>query len=414
LRAAAARVGAYPQTDHVTGPAVACHRRAGTKGIGLDDGRRYGQRRAVKGDGAARMAQAGCPSRHRRLLQSRTASTPDRFHTGPLPHMREDAIVAVRTWDGTTRVASLDARTVEVRQRLADCAKRYDWPGVFAVLDAEPGLVNAARPGGRSWYAPLHQAAHAGTAADVVGRLVELGAWRGLRNAAKQRPVDLARRGQHAHLIGMLEPLIRIEVPAETLRRIQVYFHAVIQARVQHLVDQHALRLPELEVLLELDEPRMSFPVPGLHGRFEFWLEPAGADTRLIVDAFAERHEVTAKEVRVHDHPAPTLVRVPDDRAGFAALVTFAHTYNGYDLHGGTEGLSTVVLPVYRHWKRTGAVPDDVDVLRACLFFQQRSHYWDGGSWDFETEPFVVALLTRIRTQSGGAVPLRSAKTGPQ
>ncbi|MCT9934509.1 hypothetical protein N5079_30320 [Planotetraspora sp. A-T 1434] len=322
--------------------------------------------------------------------------------------------MAEQTWDGTTRVASLDARAAEARQRLADCAKQYDWPGVFEVLDAEPGLVNSARPDGKSWYAPLHQAAHAGAAAEVVERLVELGAWRGLRNAAGKRPVDVAQRGNHKHLLGVLEPSRRIEVPAESLRRIQVYFHAVIRAQVQHLIDQHALRLPELEVLLEFDEPQMWFPVPDMHGRYEFRLEPDGPDTRLIIDAFAERHEVTAKEVRVRAHPVPTLVRVPDDRAGFAALVTFAHTYNGYDLHGGTEGLPQVVLPVHGHWEQTGELPDDIDVLRACLFFQQRSHYWDGDSWDFETEPFVVALLTRIRALSGGTVPLRSPKPAPR
>ncbi len=315
--------------------------------------------------------------------------------------------MAEQTWDGTTRVTS------PVRQRLADCAKRYDWPGVFAILDAEPALVNSVRPGGASWFAPLHQAAHAGAAVAVVERLVGFGGWRGLRTAAGERPVDLARRGKHTHLLDVLEPPRRADVPAETLRRIQVYFHAVIRARVQHLVDGHALRLPELEVLLELAEPRMVFPVPDLHGRFEFRLEPAGPDSRLVVDAFAERHEVTATQVRLLAHPSPPLVRVPDADAGFPELVTFAHTYNGYDLHGGPAGLNEVTIPVHREWKRTGDLPGDVDALRACLFFQQRSHYWDGGLWDFETEPFVVALLARIRALSGGTVPHRSVKPAP-
>ncbi|GAB3827713.1 hypothetical protein ACFPIJ_08030 [Dactylosporangium cerinum] len=318
--------------------------------------------------------------------------------------------MAEQTWDGTTRLTSPTSPQVLVRQRLADCAKRYDWPGVFAVLDAEPGLVNAVRPGGASWFAPLHQAAHAGAAVAVVERLVGLGAWRGLRTAAGERPVDLARRGNHAHLLGALEPPRRADVPAETLRRIQVYLHAVIRARAGHLVDEHALRLPELDVLLELDEPRMVFPVPGLHGRFEFRLEPDGPGTRLLVDVFAERHEVTAQEVRLHAVAGAASVRVPDEQAGFPELVTFAHTYNGYDLHGGSAGLAELAVPVQRHWERTGELPGDVDVLRACLFFQQRSHYWDGGSWDFQTAPLVVALLTRIRALSAGTVPVRSVK----
>lgn len=103
------------------------------------------------------------------------------------------------------------------------------------------------------------------------------------------------------------------------------------------------------------------------------------------------------------------LPRAPAD-APFAELVTFAHTYNSYDLHGGSEGLAEVVAPARRDWERTGGLPGDLDVLRACLFFQQRSHYWDGGSWDFGTDRFVVALLARIRELSGGTVPHRSVK----
>ncbi|GAA1551205.1 hypothetical protein GCM10009827_084750 [Dactylosporangium maewongense] len=323
--------------------------------------------------------------------------------------MRQDLSVGEQAWDGTTKAGTNKADMAR-RQRLADCAKRYDWAGVFAVLAEEPGLVNSARPGGASWFAPLHQAAHGGAPVEVVERLVALGAWRGLRTAAGDRPADLARRANHAHLAAALEPPRRFDVPAGTLRRIQVFVHAVIRARLQHLVDQHALRLPELEVLLELAEPRMSFQVPGMHGRFELRLDPAGPDTRLIVDVFAERHEVTAREVRVRERPDPPLVAVPGEGAGFAELVTFAHTYNGYDLHGGSEGLAEVVAPARREWERTGGLPGDLDVLRACLFFQQRSHYWDGGSWDFGTDRFVVALLARIRELSGGTVPHRSMK----
>ena len=125
---------------------------------------------------------------------------------------------------------------------------------------------------------------------------------------------------------------------------------------------------------------------------------------------FAERHEVTAHEVRLHAVAGAASVRVPDEQAGFPALVTFAHTYNGYDLHGGSAGLSELVMPVLREWERTGELPADIDVLRACLFLQQRSHYWDGGSWDFETAPLVVALLARIRALCAGTVPVRSVK----
>jgi hypothetical protein len=207
-------------------------------------------------------------------------------------------------WDGTTRLATLPDWAAKARLRLADCAKRYDWQGVFDVLEGEPDFVNSSRPDSDSWYAPLHQAAHGGAPVQVVTRLIEYGAWRGLRNASGERPIDITRRRGHSHLFDILEPPRRIDVPTETLRRIQVYFHAVIRVRAQHLVDEHALRPPELEVMLELENPQIWFPVPGMHGGFKFRLEPAGADSRLLSDSWCrvvegseERHEITANGV---------------------------------------------------------------------------------------------------------------------
>ena len=86
------------------------------------------------------------------------------------------------------------------------------------MLDAEPQLVNSSRPGSDSWYAPLHQAAHGGAPDRIVMRLLELGAWRGLRNAADERPVDVAKRRNHTHLLRILEPPRHVDVPPEVLR----------------------------------------------------------------------------------------------------------------------------------------------------------------------------------------------------
>ena len=44
-------------------------------------------------------------------------------------------------------------------------------------------------------------------------RLVELGAWRTLRNARGERAVDVAGRLGHNHLLGVLKPAFRHQVP---------------------------------------------------------------------------------------------------------------------------------------------------------------------------------------------------------
>jgi hypothetical protein len=204
-------------------------------------------------------------------------------------------------WDGVTKPETLDVSVAATRATLADAAKNYTWPKVFKILASHPEIVNCCRPGGSSLYAPLHQAAHGGASEEVVGKLIELGAWRTLQNAHGERPVDVAKRTGHAHLSPLLEPVYRRRVPTGVLRKIQEYFHEVIHRRADELVRDHALRLPELEPLLELEEPVMWFAVPGMYGGFSYRLEGAGAKAVLVSESWSrialgsgQRHEITS------------------------------------------------------------------------------------------------------------------------
>src|SRR5207237_165570 len=85
-------------------------------------------------------------------------------------------------WDGITKPETLMPEAAALRHQLADAARAYDWPRVLGILAEHPEWVNASRPGGRSLFAPLHQAAHGGAPAAVVERLLALGAWRSLRD----------------------------------------------------------------------------------------------------------------------------------------------------------------------------------------------------------------------------------------
>lgn len=100
---------------------------------------------------------------------------------------------------------------------------------------------------------------------------------------------------------------------------------------------------------------------------------------------------------------------VPADDAGEMAFITFAHYYNGYDLHGGPVELGRVNEPVAQAWHRAGELPDDLNLLRACLFLQVRAHR-HGGAFGppFDELPYVRALVGRIRELSGGSVPRKS------
>lgn len=97
-------------------------------------------------------------------------------------------------WDGITRSETLNELAAMARAALADAAKAYNWPRVFEIVSEHRELINCCRPGGKSLFAPLHQAAHAGAPIEVVHRLIEMGAWRTLQNARGERPVDVAER----------------------------------------------------------------------------------------------------------------------------------------------------------------------------------------------------------------------------
>lgn len=204
-------------------------------------------------------------------------------------------------WDGITLAETLTEWGPDARTGLADAAKSYDWPRVFDILVKHPEFVNSCRPGGQSLYAPLHQAAHGGAPLDAAQQLLRMGAWRTLQNARGERPVDVAAKTRHAHLLLVLEPEYKRQVPHGILLKIQAHFHAVIRERADRLVQEHALRLPEVEPLLEFEAPKMWFAIPGMCGGFSFWLEAVGVEAKLVSESWCrvaggsgQRHEITS------------------------------------------------------------------------------------------------------------------------
>ena len=148
-------------------------------------------------------------------------------------------------WDGIVGADVLHGTDAEVRHELADAAKRYDWTRAMAILREHPTLVNTSRPGGGSRFAPLHQAAHGGAPLEVAEELILLGAWRTLRNALGQRPIDVADRRGHKHLLGVMEPRLKRHVPIGVLLGIQSHFHDVILSRAAaHVRDAAACGCP--------------------------------------------------------------------------------------------------------------------------------------------------------------------------
>ncbi len=209
-------------------------------------------------------------------------------------------------WDGITRNTALNEDAVAIRSALADAAKAHNWPSVIELLCNSPRLINSSRPDGKSRFAPLHQAAYGGAPVEVVVQLIGMGAWRTLQNARGERPVDVADRMGHVHLLEVLEPVLMRRAPVGVLSKIQDHFHAVIRGRAEQLVQKHSLRLPELEPLLEIAQPQMWFAVPGMYGGFSFRLESAGVEAKLVSESWCrvvggsgQRHEIVPEGSRL-------------------------------------------------------------------------------------------------------------------
>jgi hypothetical protein len=206
-------------------------------------------------------------------------------------------------WHGITLRTSYSEWVLEARDQLANAARDGRWDEVLRLLGTRPAFVNAARPGGTSGFAVLHQVGYQGAPAAVVDELLRLGAWRTLRNAAGERAVDVAKRtGRPTELVERLTPEQGVLVTPTALSAVERNFHAAIRSRAEKEVTEHRLRLPELEPLTEVPLGQsVWFMVPGMYGGFAYSLERGGDDPALtaeswcrVVEGSGERHLVTA------------------------------------------------------------------------------------------------------------------------
>jgi hypothetical protein len=209
-------------------------------------------------------------------------------------------------WHGVNRRESLPGDELRVRDEVAELAQSGSWAALVEALSSSPWLANTWQPGDPSLFAPLHSAAQVGAPAEVVERLIELGAWRTLRCAAGERAVDVARRCDHQRLASLLEPTIARPVPPDLLRELERHFHGVIEERARALIDEHALRLPALEPLTEYESVGVWFPIPGMSGGFAYKLADHGAAPRLITTSWSlaisgsgQWHEITSDGSRL-------------------------------------------------------------------------------------------------------------------
>ncbi|MBP1324844.1 hypothetical protein JOF28_000076 [Leucobacter exalbidus] len=171
-------------------------------------------------------------------------------------------------WPGTIDTEALSEGFVEQTNLLADAAKAGNWAEVFSLLDSHDALTpNQWRVSGTSWFTPLHQAAWLGASAEIAEQLIRRGAWRALRDARGDRPIDIARKRDHHHLEDVLN--VREPSPRE-LQKFAAWDHhlaALVAERTDRLAPVKIRPLPtELVAIEQLTE--LWFRYPGMYGGF--------------------------------------------------------------------------------------------------------------------------------------------------
>jgi Ankyrin repeats (many copies) len=183
-------------------------------------------------------------------------------------------IRGVARWQGILKADILPGNEVTVGNRLADFAKNGDWPEVFMVLEDETDYVLPYqwRPGGKSWFTVLHQAAWHGASLQVVDKLIKRGALRSLQDAKRRTAFDVAMERGHSHLFKRLHPS---QPPVDPFRLSQLdqrLAEFIYQSPfLVEMVDtgnftappdwSKLLRCPPVQILPELRQQRVWFPI---------------------------------------------------------------------------------------------------------------------------------------------------------
>ncbi|GDY68603.1 hypothetical protein SAV14893_079960 [Streptomyces avermitilis] len=175
-------------------------------------------------------------------------------------------------WDCLTDRERFGEWYREERDRFSDMARDADWHGLFGELGRNPAWVNLPRPGNRSGFAPLHQAAWRGADFAVVSRLIAHGAWRTQRTRDGRRAVDVAREMGHTHLLELLEPVVVRQLPSPP-DVLEHHFHSLLREKTGRCFEEVEHLLPPLSPLTEGPAVEIVFRVVGMMGGFTYRLE---------------------------------------------------------------------------------------------------------------------------------------------
>lgn len=205
-------------------------------------------------------------------------------------------------FEGITKSSTLREEIAEEILKQFELIKTRQWDIVLKNLCRD--YINWFALDDKSLNTQLHYAALLNAPVEVIEKMIDFGAWRTIRNSAGEKPIDSANLMGNHHLLEVLKPVYFRGVMPETLLKIERNFHQMLMERAEWSICNEALCLPQLELLLEILEPKMYFSIPGYYGGFSYRLEINGTETKLITKGGSRmsdkvwNHEITASEIR--------------------------------------------------------------------------------------------------------------------
>jgi hypothetical protein len=93
---------------------------------------------------------------------------------------------------------------------------------------------------------------------------------------------------------------------------------------------------------------------------------------------------------------------LPKPRAPFTEIVVFANSYDAFELHGRARSARLANAAVTTYAER-GVLPDNLDTLRTCLFFEARRWILWRQEPNNDAHAYIWALIEAI----GERIPAR-------
>jgi hypothetical protein len=99
--------------------------------------------------------------------------------------------------------------------------------------------------------------------------------------------------------------------------------------------------------------------------------------------------EIANADLREHDVPGPD--------AGWHEIGRFALSFNGYERWGSFGRCAEIGNRGLEGFRETGTLPESLDELRTCLFFEQRRWRHFGLDPDEQAMGYIRTLVQAIR-----------------